>query len=633
MAHQLIKHCLQHYHVPTNEIDYIMNLYSMLEGKVVTKGWESNRFRFSNGIFTGDNYSPIIFNVVFQPLIDYIQQFKEKLGYNLGNTKVITKPFADDFEIITNQKNQHQKLQDDIQKKATSMGFTFKPSKCRSLSLSRGKPDPHQFTLTDPSSGEKVKLRTLEDDPHKFLGCTMTYHNTPKDHLDFLKGKLSSKLENIEKLVVRAEYKVAVYARYALPSLRYHLTVHSVHKTHLEELDLLAMKHLKRWLGIPSKGSTSLGISSPLLLSVKPVSQVYMEGHLGAYINSMLVADADTKEALRCAEEREGEWVNRSSTIRECKAIFEEMQNETECFIPTPENTNTFAATVRVEKPKIMAVAKKKVCETFKRRSAEAAALRGFQGQMLTLLAEEEQDISWKSTIYRVPRGVMAWAVRASTNTLATPDNLARWGKQVDTTCSMVGCTSPCNLGHLLSCCSKSLDRYKYRHDSVLTHLLDTIQRCKKDGVQVYADLNGWRVNGGTVPAELVLTDQIPDLVIIDRSVNPTKVMLVELTVPWDSANTLKAAFERKTARYERLEEDLRLEGYSASNLPLEVGCRGVVSSRNLGVLATICSTVGIRTHKQLRANLGRIALLGSYRIWLARRSQDWAPGDLIRAN
>ena len=95
----------------------------------------------------------------------------------------------------------------------------------------------------------------------------------------------------------------------------------------------------------------------------------------------------------------------------------------------------------------------------------------------------------------------------------------------------------------------------------------------------------------------------------------------------------LGECYERKTARYERLAEDLRLEGYESSNLPLEVGCRGVVSSRNLGVLATICSTVGIRTHKQLRANLGRIALLGSYRIWLARRSQDWAPGDLIRAN
>ena len=316
-------------------------------------------------------------------------------------------------------------------------------------------------------------------------------------------------------------------------------------------------------------GSTSLGITSPLLLSIKPVSQVYLEGHLGAYLNTMLVADFDTQEALRCAEEREGEWVHRSSTILQCKGIVEEMKEEEECFIPTPENTNTFQATARVEKPKILVAAKKKVSEIYKRRSAEAAAQLGFQGQLLTLLEEEDQDISWKSLIYRVPRGVMAWAVRAGTNTLATPDNLSRWGKQVDTTCSMVGCTSPCNLGHLLSCCSKSLDRYKFRHDSVLTHLLESIQQHKKDEVTVYADLNGWRVSGGPVPPELVLTEQVLDLVIIDRSTTPVRVVLVELTVPWDSINTILATYERKTARYERLEEDLRLEGYDSSNLPL----------------------------------------------------------------
>ena len=67
--------------------------------------------------------------------------------------------------------------------------------------------------------------------------------------------------------------------------MRYHLTVHNLHKTHLEELDMVAQKYLKRWLGISSKGSTSLGIFSPLLLAIKPVSQVYLEGHLGAYIN------------------------------------------------------------------------------------------------------------------------------------------------------------------------------------------------------------------------------------------------------------------------------------------------------------------------------------------------------------
>ena len=83
---------------------------------------------------------------------------------------MITKPFADDFELISNNKTKHQKLQNEIQLKATSMGLTFKPSKCRSLSLMRGKPQPVPFFLSNPSNGMEVELKTLESDPHKFLG-------------------------------------------------------------------------------------------------------------------------------------------------------------------------------------------------------------------------------------------------------------------------------------------------------------------------------------------------------------------------------------------------------------------------------------------------------------------------------
>ena len=305
--------------MPELEIAYIMSLYSKLKGKIVTKEWSSNTFDFKKGIFTGDNYSPIIFNVLFQPLIDAIKSRKEDQGYNLGDKKVITKPFADDFELISNNKTKHQKLQDEVQLKATSMGLTFKPSKCRSLSLVAGKPQPVTFTLTDPNTGTEVELKTLESDPHKFLGCIMTHNNTPQDHLKFLLEKLNAKLSNIDKTKVRGEFKVAVYTRYALPALRYHLTVHTVHKTHLEELDLAAQVYLKKWLGIPAKGATSAGIFSPMLLGVKPVSQVYLEGHVGAYINSKLVADEDTREALESAEAREAEWTRKTSTIVQYK--------------------------------------------------------------------------------------------------------------------------------------------------------------------------------------------------------------------------------------------------------------------------------------------------------------------------
>ena len=50
----------------------------------------------------------------------------------------------------------------------------------------------------------------MEDDPHKFLGSSITHRNTASDHLAFLKGRLQEKLENLDsKCHVRGEYKVA----------------------------------------------------------------------------------------------------------------------------------------------------------------------------------------------------------------------------------------------------------------------------------------------------------------------------------------------------------------------------------------------------------------------------------------
>ena len=119
-------------------------------------------------------------------------------------------------------------------------------------------------------------------------------------------------------------------------------------------------------------------------------------------------------------------------------------------------------------------------------------------------------------------------------------------------------------------------------------------------------------------------------MVVVDDSAAQKKVLLIERTVPWDSAHNFQAALERKTARYERLTEDLRAGGVDARNLPLEIGCRGVIDKRSALVLETICNLIGIRALQKLKGALSRIALLGSYRIFLARRSPEWSGGELI---
>ena len=62
----------------------------------------------------------------------------------------------------------------------------------------------------------------------------------------------------------------------------------------------------------------------------------------------------------------------------------------------------------------------------------------------------------------------------------------------------------------------------------------------------------------------------------------------------------------------------------------LEIGCRGVVDLRNHANIEGICNEVGIRAIKKMRGALGRLALIGSFKIWLARASQQWSSGELL---
>ena len=74
---------------------------------------------FSISTFQGDPLSGTIFLIVFNPLIEYIKTHKNTQGYKLGNTPIITTPFADDFNLISNNSVKHKKLVADIESKAS----------------------------------------------------------------------------------------------------------------------------------------------------------------------------------------------------------------------------------------------------------------------------------------------------------------------------------------------------------------------------------------------------------------------------------------------------------------------------------------------------------------------------------
>ena len=229
----------------------------------------------------------------------------------------------------------------------------------------------------------------------------------------------------------------------------------------------------------------------------------------------------------------------------------------------------------------------------------------------------------------------MSFAMRASTNSLATPDNLARWGKVIDASCKLCLVPDQPNtktkgtLGHILNNCPRMLDRYEWRHNGVLAYLYECLIKNKPEGITVYADIEGAKVNGGTIPPHIMVTTSRPDLVIINENTTPTTVLLVELTIPF--TRNIEAANTRKRTRYEFLTSDIENAGYKCTNLPLEVGSRGHINSRNRETLLFVCHTFKIRKFQPILKNISKLALLGSYVIFNARSAPDWSGSGYLK--
>jgi hypothetical protein len=131
--------------------------------------------------------------------------------------------------------------------------------------------------------------------------------------------------------------------------------------------------------------------------------------------------------------------------------------------------------------------------------------------------------------------------VNSSIDTLPTFTNLRRWGKCTSVNCQLCGNMVKQTLFHVLVHCKHTLDqgRLTWRHDSVLNHIAGCLKSALvgKSTVELYCDLDGLQApGGGSIPADVLVQAQRPDLVIHDWSVQGRhKIALVELTCPWDT--------------------------------------------------------------------------------------------------
>ncbi len=602
VSHNLILHTLERNGLPEPVIQHVGNLYSRLTGYVQGPGWKSEPFRFKKGTFQGDPLSPILFILVFNPIVQYLKQFETSHGYCLNDQHIITLPYADDFILVTNNKLKHQKLMNEISRITKSMDLHLKPSKCKTLSICSGQAKPIPYTI------EGKQLTLVKDSAEKFLGSWITFSGTSSEVFTKIRQKITTMLSNIDSSLVRGEYKLRVYTKYMLQSIRFLLTVHDLTKSQRDSLDSVTTKYIKKWLNIPSRGATSAILHSKQGLDIPLISQLYSECHALAVAHCQTKADERVQACMEATIRREQSYQRKSYGNVAAAEIADTASSSAENWDKVKSNI------------------KDSVAQQYQNRWHEKIKSLTVQGKFLELLIQEEADLSWKSIIYNLPSKVLSFVVRAAIDSLPTFTNLRRWGKRMSGKCKLCGNTQ--TLHHVLNGCKVMLDqeRYTWRHNNVLQYIHQTLSKSPVcDTLSINVDLPGHSKT--TIPYHILPTSCRPDLVICFNS--SKKIVIFELTVPFEL--NVEKRHADKMNKYASLVNDLHDIGYTCDLICFEVGSRGHISKDNRERLLNVLKSLKLgKQIKKVSSHISKLSLLSSFSLFHAKDEPTWIECNLL---
>jgi hypothetical protein len=524
------------------------------------------------------------------------------IGYKLNDvTNVISTPFADDFNVISTNSRTHQRLLNNIETHAKSMNLCLEPNKCKSLSICSGSSKIIDFKLSELTVG------SIANSPEKFLGSHITYLGKQSEIFDIIHSSILKVIENIDNSPIRDEFKVKIYTQYLLPAIRFKLTVHEITTTNLAKLDALGDRYLKKWLAMPQSGTMAIAHSKHGL-GIKSFTQIYKEAHAISHTTSRLKADKTVNDALDSKITREQNWTRKESIAVYSENHYANAQDDS-------IQSNITSKHMQTVKNKVKANVNQEFQDLWTNHIKGLAV----QGRFLEILALEKSHITWKSIIYNLPRGLLQFTINASIDTLATNANLKRWGKRSNAKCDHCGGRE--TLHHVLNNCQALLERYTWRHNSILSCLYKTIKDNISPPLEIFADLPGHHPGNTTIPPDILPTSLKPDMVLLNR---PDKtIILFELSVPFET--NIEPTHNIKIDRYLNLISDIEENNFKVKYYPVEIGSRGYISKDNISRLRSLLKDTNSHiSFKSVKESLCKIAIISSFVIYHSKFDVNW---------
>ena len=125
----------------------------------------------------------------------------------------------------------------------------------------------------------------------------------------------------------------------------------------------------------------------------------------------------------------------------------------------------------------------------------------------------------WCTTQSKLPKNIFYFTIPYINNSLSTRKNLNRWGISSSPGCTF--CLSPESLLHVAAGCQFNLDRFTWRHNSILNFVPNSLPTL--NGATLYVDIPGFKspsiITGDTYRPDLLLSCSNGSLYVVELTV------------------------------------------------------------------------------------------------------------------
>ena len=238
---------------------------------------------------------------------------------------------------------------------------------------------------------------------------------------------------------------------------------------------------------------------------------------------------------------------------------------------------------------------------------------------------------SWQILVKRLPINIHNFCCMYLVINLANNSNLKRWKISNSELCSL--CTKKQTQVHVFNHCLQALNRYTWRHNSIIQTFCNHLLKTACYDFCLYADIEGFEnpatlfksqqqslTTTGLQQSDL-LHHARPDIAIETRDI----LTVIELTCPHETSTTKSRDYDE--TRYKEIKSELLTPLSNFQLIFLEVTSLGFVT-RNIKTFRNFPKSININ-EKYVIEKLQEVAIRCSYFIY-CHRNKNWNEPNLI---